>query len=111
MNEKDLDQYFFIVKEIKTLNNDINELLKEETPESKENIDRIVKLLNDRLEVMVDLREKIENYINSIEDGDIRLIMRLRHISKMTWEEIGDEIYMSSSGVFKKYKKFLKKTS
>ena len=54
-------------------------------------------------------RTRIENYISGISDSEVRLIMRLRHVNGMTWEEIGCEIGYTRQGVHVKYKRYLKK--
>ena len=53
-------------------------------------------------------KNRIERFISSIDDTEIRIIIRLRHINSLTWEEIGDEVHLSRTGVYKKYKRFLK---
>lgn len=52
-------------------------------------------------------QKRIEEYISHIEDADIRLIFRLRHISCYTWEQIGRAIHYTKSGVYQKYKRYL----
>lgn len=53
-------------------------------------------------------KNRLERFIASIDDAEMRLIIRLRHIKSMTWEEIGGEIYMHRTTVKRKYYKFLK---
>lgn len=52
---------------------------------------------------------KAENFINSIEDSEIRLIARLRFIDAYRWEDIGYRINYDGSWARKKLKRFLKK--
>lgn len=53
-------------------------------------------------------RKKIEQYINTIDDAEMRLIVRLRAINNMRWEDIGAELGMERTTVSKKYRKFIK---
>lgn len=53
-------------------------------------------------------RKKAEVFLNTIEDAEIRLIIRLRVINNMTWEEIGAELGMERTTVSKKFRKFFK---
>ena len=53
-------------------------------------------------------KNRLERFIAGIEDTEMRIIIRLRHINSLTWEEIGEEVHMSRTGVYKKYKRFLK---
>lgn len=53
-------------------------------------------------------RARLEDYIGSIENAEIRLIMRLRHINCMTWEQIGDELHMDRTTISKKYNNYMK---
>lgn len=53
-------------------------------------------------------KNKLERFIASIEDSEMRIIIRLRHINSLTWEEIGEELYMHRTTVKRKYFKFLK---
>ena len=63
-------------------------------------------------------RNRLDIYISSIEDSQLRLIFRLRHINCMTWEDIAAEMMVldekgsivkcqNRSTITRKYKKFL----
>lgn len=51
---------------------------------------------------------EIEKYINTIDDSEMRQIIRLKHISGLTWDDIGTELNMDRRTVSRKYHKFLK---
>lgn len=51
--------------------------------------------------------EKLEAFISSIEDSEIRLIFRLRHIEGLSWEEIGNELHIHRTSASKKYNEFI----
>ena len=53
-------------------------------------------------------RAKLERYIGAIRDAEARLIVRLRHVNCMTWEEIGAELHMDRRTVSRKYNSHLK---
>ena len=53
-------------------------------------------------------RARLERFIGSVEDPEMRLILRLRHINGMKWREIGREMFMSHMSAFNKHKAFLK---
>lgn len=53
-------------------------------------------------------RNKMERYISTVSDADIRLIIRLRCINGMGWHEVGKEIGYDRTTVSKKFRKFLK---
>ncbi len=55
-------------------------------------------------------KNRLERFIASIDDAEMRLIIRLRHINSFTWEEIGAEVHMERTTVSKKYRHFLKKS-
>ncbi len=53
-------------------------------------------------------RKKMEEFLSSIEDAELRLIIRLRTINNMNWESIGAELGMHRTTVSKKYYNFFK---
>ncbi len=48
-------------------------------------------------------RKQIEYFINSVEDAELRAIMRLRAINNMKWEDIGKELNMDRRTVSRKF--------
>ena len=50
--------------------------------------DKLMRQLARRLERATRLRDEIENYIDDIEDGFIRVLIRMRFIEGLTWAEI-----------------------
>lgn len=53
-------------------------------------------------------RKRIEDFLNTIENAETRLIIRLRAVNNMKWEEIGAELGMDRTTVSKKFYKFFK---
>ena len=50
--------------------------------------------------------ERIEEYIENIEDAEIRVMARMRFIENKTFQTIGDELYVDKSTAYKKLKQF-----
>ena len=74
--------------------------------------DRLEKLrtkLQTKLNEYVTEKEHIEEYIESIEDPEIRVIARLRFIDNEDYQTIGNEMFMDRTTVYKKLKKYFEK--
>ena len=54
--------------------------------------------------------QRIEEYIESIDDAEIRVIARKRYIENKDWQIIGDEMFMDRTTVSRKLKKYIEKT-
>ena len=52
--------------------------------------------------------ERLENYIETIEDAEIRVLARARFIECKSWQKIGDENYMDRTTAYKKLNKYIK---
>lgn len=53
-------------------------------------------------------RKRFENFLYSVEDAELRLILRLRCINNMRWEDIGQAVDMERTTVSKKFYKYFK---
>ena len=110
MTESDLSKYFWLAKEIEALEKELSynrtHYIMDENIEITKQRERI--LSNKMSEASRELLN-IEEYLNKIDDPEIRLILRLRYCMRMTWEAIGDEIFMSPSGALRKCMRFLDK--
>lgn len=58
--------------------------------------------------LILEEKEKIEKFIETIPDSKLRTIVRLRNIDLMTWEEIGNFMELDRKTVSKKYNDFIK---
>lgn len=122
MNEKELSQYYWLEKEIKSLEEKIEELgygigaveikdtiVTSSHPKSSIQEKRI--LLINQLTIAKEKAQKkyleIEKYIETLEDTEIRIIMRFRFLDLMSWYEIGDILHYDRSTVSKKLKKYI----
>ena len=54
-------------------------------------------------------RKKMEEFLSSIEDAELRLIVRLRAVNNMSWEEIGAQMRMDRRTASRKFYKFFRK--
>ena len=50
---------------------------------------------------------KIERYIESVEDSEIRQIMRFRFMDLMSWNDIADQLHYERTTVAKKLRQFI----
>lgn len=53
---------------------------------------RLKRKLKRRLEELIEKREKIEEYINSIDDSMIRMILTLRYVNGLSWRQVAKRI-------------------
>lgn len=51
---------------------------------------------------------EIENYIDSVDDPEIRTMMRLRFLDLLSWEQIGQKVYLDRTNVARKVRKYIK---
>jgi len=83
MEIKDISKIYFINKEMKLLQGNLSKILEE--------------------------RERLEKMLEEIKDPEIRLIVRLRCVNNVGWQEIGDEIGMDRRAASRKYHDFFEK--
>lgn len=128
MIREELNELYWLKKEVEDLQNRLQEL--EETngvgsakidneihgsggksdPVERLTIKKI-QLKNRIYETMLlilEEKEKIEKFIETIPDSKLRTIVRLRNIDLMTWEEIGNIMELDRKTVSKKYNDFIK---
>lgn len=124
MNEKKLSRFYWLQKEIKDLEERIAILdsgvsaIKYDSLSisGSKHIDtlqeRITELKETWMEKRVSALEeyiKIEKYILSVPDEELRLIMRYRFMDLMKWEQIGDKMGYDRTSVAKKVRGWFKK--
>lgn len=129
MTERELNQIYWLRKEIKQLDKNLQRLenmslikspIITGMPFGNKTNDTVARYSCDIIDLqneLINKRQKylnqakiIENYVDSITDSEIRQIVRLRHIDGLTWDEIGGEMNMDRSTVSKKYHNFIKKS-
>ena len=72
----------------------------------KEKLIEKLKRKNEELDAEV---QRTEEYIENIEDAEIRVIARKRFIENKDWDVIGDEMYMHRTTVSLKMRKYLER--
>lgn len=66
-------------------------------------------MLHYNLKMLYVERKKLEEFLESIEDAELKLIIRLRAVNNMKWEKIGEELGMDRRTASRKFYKFFKK--
>lgn len=108
MNIKELSNLFYINKEIKRLESELEEITEigssviDGMPHGTKSGDKVQQLVLKRQTLVekivkkqieyIDEKIRMENFISNIEDSKIRLIVRLRFIEFKSWYDIADEI-------------------
>lgn len=127
MTEKELNQLYWLKKEIRQLDDKLQRLENMSLvgspvitgmpfgSKTSDNVARhsceIVDLereLTAKRQTYIRRANEIEKYIESIEDSEIRQIFRLRHAEGLKWEEIAGEMSVHRTTVSRKYYKYLK---
>lgn len=65
-------------------------------------------LLNERLEQCTRLETRITEFINNVDDSNIRRIIEYRYIDRKTWDEIGKIMHMHRTNPEKVLSKYLR---
>lgn len=123
MTENDLSKYYKLKKEAEDVGRRIVELgvgvgsmkfkdINVNGTPSKESIQERIAMLNDiysekQLKAL-DEYVKIEKYISSIDDPEMRTLMRLRFLDLLTWEQIAEKTYQERTTIAKKIRRYLK---
>lgn len=74
--------------------------------------DRLEKLrtkLQSKLTEYVTEKERIEDYIESIDDAEVRVIARLRFIENEDFQKIGNEMFMDRTTAYRKLKNYFER--
>lgn len=122
MSVEELSQIYYINKEIKSLQRELAELKQknfykpniitdmprggkgeEQNLEYVNDIMMIEDLISYSLRKLQYQRKKVEEFLDTVEDAELRLIMRLRAVNNMCWEDIGEEIGKDRRTVSKKF--------
>ena len=126
MTKEKLSKYYYLKQEIKQIEDKIKEIdstfmraslincekfeRKLSNPQEKRMI--LIEKYEQKLEIAINksIEEliKIEEFINSIEDPENRMIFRYRYIELKSWNEISSLIHISRSAIFERHNKILK---
>lgn len=118
-----LNKLYFLKIEIKEIKEEIDNLSEISSPSlsgmphSKKKSDptqqflmkkqKLIEKLNKKLERYIEELTRIENFIDDIDDPEIRTIARLRFIENFTWEDIGKKMHQDRSVCYRKIKKYI----
>lgn len=125
MTEKELSKYYHLKKEISDLEeriiklgNGVSAVEITDMPKGSSSNStiqqKIVELRERYIEARVSALEeylKIEKFISTVENPEIRTMMRMRYLDLKRWEEIGQEYYCDRTTASKKVRAYLKQLS
>ena len=125
MTKEELSSYYYLKKEIKQIEERIKEIddtflsanringmrYEKRLSNPQEHRMILIEKYDKRLEEKKDeaLKElmKIEDFIDSINDPEIRMIFRYRYIELIEWNKIATLVHMSERTVFRKHREIL----
>ena len=125
MTKEELSSYYYLKKEIKQIEERIKEIDDTFLSANKINGMRYEKRLSNPQEQRMILIEKydkrleekkdealielmkIEDFIDSINEPEIRMIFRYRYIELIEWNKIATLVHMSERTVFRKHREIL----
>lgn len=102
-----LNKAYYIRLEIDSIRKQIESL-------DEFNVEKKVKLINKLKKYQskyIDQLDNINQFIESIEDDETRLIARYRLIDNLKWEEIGAIMYKDRTSCYRKLQKVIKKNT
>lgn len=102
MTEKDLQSIKFLKLEIKRNDKLLREVCR--TGSGKTYAELLARTRDELLQNKVE----IETLIHSIDDAEIRLILKLKFIDLKSWNYIARQMHYDRSTIYKKYKKFIR---
>lgn len=71
-------------------------------------VKRLERKLERKLDELMDERERLEEYIESVNDDITRMILRLRYINGLGWNQIGNELGYSERQVRRKHEQWIR---
>ena len=123
MTEEELNNYFYLKREAEDLEERLTTLgygvgavkPKELNVASSKQVASIQERITQLKEIWIEKRIKaleeyikIEKYISSIDDTEIRTIMRYRFMDLKNWDEIGELLHYDRTSASKKMRSYLK---
>lgn len=52
--------------------------------------------INQEIDLFISLKKEIRDVIEKVENTDEQMVLRYRYIHNMTWDEIGDELFIDA---------------
>lgn len=129
MTKKELSQLYYLRKEIKEQQRRLSELealatnctakitglpngngVSDKIGNYTTEIADLKNLIEKNLEKCIEEHKKLTTFINNIEDSQLRLILTLRYIDHLTWQQIAFKLnFYNESIPRKKYNRFMQK--
>lgn len=122
---KNLNKLYWIKKEIEQIEERMKELtvlsavsfsgmpsgntVSSPVEKFNERLDKLKRKLAIKHAESLEEEERIESYIETIEDAEIRVLARARFIECKSWQQIGDENFMDRTTVYKKLNRYIKR--
>ena len=72
-------------------------------------LEKLRKKLQAKLNEYITEKERIEDYIENIQDAEIRVIARMRFVDNLDFQTIGNEMYMDRTTAYRKLKNYIEK--
>lgn len=146
MTEKELSRYYWLKKEVEDIEKTLKQIedkikefgygvgaskikevvvngtiqsssIQEKYAELQEKLNQIQKLYIDRRLSVIEEYLKIENYINNITDDEMKIIVKMRNMDLLTWNDIADRMsektgkIISDYAIKKRYYRFFQKNN
>ena len=111
MTEKELGQMHYLNREIEKLNEELSWMeckskiksplltgmpfgteVSDKTADYAVRMEEIRELIDLSLKKLLHTRAEIERFLQEVEDPELRLIIRLRSINNLGWQEIGEKL-------------------
>ena len=121
---KNLNKLYWIKKEIEQIEEQLKELtvlsavsfsgmpsgntVSSPVEKFNERLDNLKRKLAIKHAESLEETERLERYIETIEDVEIRVLARARFIECKSWEKIGDENYMYRTTAYRKLNNYIK---
>lgn len=121
---KNLNKLYWIKKEIEQIEEQLKELtvlsavsfsgmpsgntVSSPVEKFNERLDNLKRKLATKHAESLEETERLERYIETIDDVEIRVLARARFIECKSWQKIGDENYMDRTTAYKKLNKYIK---
>ena len=67
----------------------------------------LIEKLNHKIEKYTEELIRIEEFIDRIDDVEVKAIARMRYIQCMKWEDIGAKVYLDRTNCARKLKKYI----
>ena len=75
----------------------------------KQALKRLKETLSRKSDELLEMLNDVEEYMDSIDDGEIRALIRYRYIDGMSWRDVGKAVHMNEDAARKKLERYLQK--